>query len=89
MISFMQDERSIPQGSKGHKKQVARPKLLRRYTFQDQSTNSYAINNLEYDMAGEVTLSPRSKASFVFQSDLELEAEASETELNIDLDSLS
>lgn len=85
----MQDEPSIPHGSKGHKKQVARSKLLRRCTFQELSANSYAINNLEYDMAGEVMLSPQSKARYAFRSDLELEADASQTELNIDLDSWS
>ena len=48
-------------------KPAARPKLLKRYTFQDLSANTYAVSNLEYDMIGGGVLSPSSKAVFEFQ----------------------
>ena len=49
----------------------SRPKLLRRYTFQEKSANTYAVNNLEYDLAGEVILSPNAMSKFAFQADSE------------------
>ena len=51
-----------------------RPKLLKRYTFQEKSANAYAVNNLQYDLAGEVLLSPKSKSTFAFQDDTSAES---------------
>ena len=45
------------------------PKLLKRYTFQEKSANTYAVNNLEYDLAGEVILSPKARSRFAFQAE--------------------
>lgn len=52
----------------GRKKKAPPPNLLRRRTFQELNANTYAVNNFEYDMAGNVILSPNTKASFVFQT---------------------
>ena len=40
------------------RKRSAHPPLLKRYTFQEMSANTYAVNNLEYDLAREAVLSP-------------------------------
>ena len=61
-----------------------RPKLLRRYTFQETSANIYAVNNLEYDLAGEVILSPTAKSNFAFQKD-SMESDKTSPEFNITL----
>ena len=45
------------------------PKLLKHYTFHEISANTYAVNNLQYDLAGEVLLGPGAKSTFVFQDD--------------------
>ena len=45
------------------------PKLLKRYTFHEMSANTYAVNNLQYDLAGEVLLGSGAKSTFVFQDD--------------------
>ena len=53
--------------------------------------NTYAVNNIEYDVTGEAVLSPTSKAAFAFQTareDSELNSPGP-TEFNIDLPSLS
>ena len=50
-----------------------RPKLLKRYTFHEKSANTYAVNNLQYDLAGEVLLSPGAKSTFAFQDDTSAE----------------
>ena len=54
------------------------------------SANTYAVNNLEYDLAGEVVLSPTSKAMFAFQNDSTESDKISPgpTEFNIDLTDL-
>ena len=54
------------------------------------SANIYAADNLEYDLAGEVVLSPTSMAKFAFQND---STESDKTspgpmEFNIDLTKL-
>ena len=68
----------------------ARPKLLKRYTFQDMSANAYAVNNIEYDITGEVMLSPTSKAAFAFLTEADLEDHnLRPTEFNVDLPSLT
>ena len=82
------DAEDKPLASK--QKRSAHPKLLRCYTFQEMTANTYAVNNLEYDLAGEVVLSPTSRAKFAFQKD---STESDKTspgpmEFNIDLTKL-
>ena len=82
--SSTNDTEAKPATSK--RRRSARPKLLKRYTFQEKSANTYAVNSFEYDLAGEVLLSPTSSANFAFQT----EAEATSpdpTEFNIDFSS--
>ena len=76
-----QDKQQLP----SKRKYPGRPKLLRRYTFQETSANTYAINNLEYDLGGEAIISPASKATFAFQRDFSESDEISlePTEFNI------
>lgn len=78
-----QDNQQLP----SKRKHPGRPKLLRRYTFQETSANTYAINNLEYDLGGEAVISPASKATFAFQRDFSESDEVSlePTEFNINL----
>ena len=66
------------------KKRSTCPQLLKRYTFQEMSANTYAVNNLEYDLAGEVVLSPTARATFVFQTEAEATSPGP-AEFNIDL----
>ena len=81
-----QDKQQLP----SKRKRPGRPKLLRRYTFQEMSANTYAVNNLEYDLGGEAVISPASKATFAFQKDSTESGETSPgpTEFNIDLTNL-
>ena len=69
------------------RKRPGRPQLLKRYTFQEMSANTYAVNNLEYDLGGEVVLSPATKAMFAFQTEPEATVHGP-TEFNIDLASV-
>lgn len=71
--------------SKG--KRPAPPKLLKRFTFQDLSANTYLVNNVEYDMMGEAVLSPSSKAAFAFQEPTEVSSSGT-AEFNIDFPSM-
>ena len=82
---------TVPIQQSGRKKKAPPPKLLKRYTFQELNANTYAVNNLEYDMTGEVVLSPTTKAPFVFQTiteDSEVNSPGP-TEFNIDLPTLT
>ena len=60
------------------------PQLLKRYTFQEMTANTYAVNNLEYDLAGEVVLTPVQKATFAFQTEADVTS-SGPTDFNIDL----
>ena len=78
-----QDKQQLP----SKRKYPGRPKLLKRYTFQETSANTYAINNLEYNLEGEVVLSSAAKAMFAFQTEPEATIHGP-TEFNIDLASI-
>ena len=78
-----QDKQQLP----SKRKRPGRPKLLRRYTFQEMSANTYAVNNLEYDLGGEVVLSPATKAMFAFQTEPEATIHGP-TDFSIDLASV-
>ena len=85
------DGSSTPAGNQRRKRtNRTRPQLLKRYTFQEMSANTYAVNNLEYDLAGEVVLSPTTKAAFAFRQDSTASSKASPgpTELNVNLTDL-
>ena len=82
------DGSSTPAGNQRRKtSNRTRPQLLKRYTFQEMSANTYAINNLEYDLAGEVVLTPVQKATFAFQTEADVGSSGA-TEFNIDLSRL-
>jgi hypothetical protein len=51
------------------------------------STNTYAVNNLEYDLGGEAVISPATKATFAFQADSD-EASPGPTKFNFSLSNL-
>ena len=78
------DTEAKPATSK--RRRSARPKLLKRYTFQEKSANTYAVNNLEYDLAGEVVFSPTSRTNFTFQTEAEAMSPGP-TEFDIDFSS--
>ena len=81
-------ESTPPVMSKDQKRnRPGRPQLLKRYTFQEMNANTYAVNNLEYDLGGEAVISPASKATFAFQSEPEANIHGP-TEFNIDLASV-
>ena len=76
--------------AKSKRKTLARrPKLLKRYTFQELSANTYAVNNLKYDMAGEVVLSPSTRGTFAFKRDSVGSSPYEPTEFNVNLASLT
>ena len=51
--------------------------------------NIYAVNSLEYDVMGGVTLSPSSMENFVFQTDDEADSESAiQHEMDVDIDDL-
>ena len=77
----------IEQQLPSKRKYPGRPKLLKRYTFQETSANTYAINNLEYNLEGEVVLSSAAKAMFAFQTEPEANIHGP-AEFNIDLASI-
>ena len=46
------DKQQLP----SKRKYLGCPKLLRWYTFQEMSANTYAVSNLEYDVEGEAVI---------------------------------
>ena len=78
-----QDKQQLP--SKW--KYPGRPQLLKHYKFHERSANTYAVNNLECDLGGEVVLSPAPKAMFAFQTEPEATI-FGPTDFNVDLASV-
>ena len=55
------------QGGAGRtREKKPKPLLTKRFTFQEESANAYAVNMYQVDLAGEAVLSPARKHHFAF-----------------------